>query len=148
MHLRRLALGFLRAIFDLEVDRGVRLRFLVDLHLAGVVGSVDGRLDLLALERPLGVDAVTVGGPGSMERLEKLGLRLVVAKSLGRGSRHESETNQSDSREQCGEARERAHPRTFRQRHDGDSSKTSELLRPGSGFRCTEEARSMNTSSD
>ena len=78
-HLGGLALGFLRAVFDRQVHRGVGLRLGVDLHLARIVGSIDGRLDLLTVEGPLGVDALAIGGPGSLEGLQKLGLRLVIA---------------------------------------------------------------------
>ena len=74
-----LALGFLGAVFDCEVESRVWFGLGVDLYLAGVIGSVDGRLELLAVEGPLGVETIAVGGPTSLKGLELFGLRLVVA---------------------------------------------------------------------
>ena len=95
--LRGLTLGFFRALFNRQVQCRVGLGLGVDLHFAGIVGSIHGRLELLAVEGPLGVDAVAVGGPGSLERFQKLGLRLVIAERLRRGSYQETESSQSDT---------------------------------------------------
>ena len=55
--LRGLPLGLLGSVVDDEVDRGVGLGLRVDLDLAGVIDPVDARLERLALEGPLGIDA-------------------------------------------------------------------------------------------
>src|SRR5262249_44210265 len=50
--LRRFALGFVRAIFDLKIECWIWLGFSIDFHFTRIIRSVNSRLELVPFEGP------------------------------------------------------------------------------------------------
>ncbi len=124
--LGRLALGFFGAVFNDQVDGRERLGILVNFPLARVIHASDAGLDLFAVEGPGRVDAFTRRRPGSLKRLQELGLRRLVALSTREAKRSPKQGRQrKNSQRRRGGVHRRPN---FHKRHD-DSSQIDDVAR-------------------